>query len=337
MLEHEVVLFADDVMRAGQLAAALEASAYPKPGNVHRLSEYPHKRFEHFVAGSIAIGPALREAAIMGASVGLHQLGAGGVGVGRLVKRAVVDMVNWQRGGNTHLGTILLLVPLAAGAGLAFASGRRLEPQEVRRGAVEVVRGATVEDAVRVYEAIAIASPGGLGVFEGVAPDVADPAFEAKLRGRGLTLLKVMEEASRWDSVAYELSHGFEATFNIALPALQEALGKAGDLRLAIVQSYLLLLASRPDTFIARCVGTKAEPQASIPRAVEAGMRAAEEVMQMAREALELGGALSDRGLRRVEEMDRELKSRGEDYNPGSTADIVTAALFIAILCGERP
>ncbi|MEM4700342.1 MAG: triphosphoribosyl-dephospho-CoA synthase [Candidatus Nezhaarchaeales archaeon] len=331
------MLFADDVMRAGQLAAALEVSAYPKPGNVHRLSDYPHKRFEHFIAGSIAMGPALREAAVMGASVGLGQLEASGVGVGRLVKRAVVDVASWQRGGNTHLGAILLLVPLAAGAGLAFASRRGLGPQEVRRGAVEVMGASTVEDAVRVYEAVAIASPSGLGAVEGEAPDVADPCFEAKLREGGMTLLKVMEVASKWDDVAYELSHGFEATFNVALPALQEALERAGDLRLAIVQSYLSLLASRPDTFIARCVGARARPGEPIHRAVEAGMGAAEEVMRMAREALELGGALSRQGLRRLEEMDRELRLRGEDYNPGSTADIVTAALFVAILCGVRP
>lgn len=336
MIEHEVVLFADDVMRAGQLAAALEVSAYPKPGNVHRLSDYPHKRFEHFIAGSIAMGPALREAAVMGASVGLHQLEPGGVGLGRLVKRAVADVASWQRGGNTHLGAILLLVPLAAGAGFAFASGR-LEAQEVRRRAVELVEASTVEDAVRVYEAIAIASPGGLGTVEEGVPDVMDPSFEAKLREGGVTLLKAMEAASEWDSVAYELSHGFEATFSVALPALREALDRSGDLRLAIVQSYLALLASRPDTFIARCVGTKARPGEPIRRAVEAGMGAAEEVMRMARGALELGGALSREGLERLEEMDRVLKSRGEDYNPGSTADVVTAALFVAILLGARP
>jgi triphosphoribosyl-dephospho-CoA synthase len=333
--EHELVAFADEVMRAGQLAAALEASAYPKPGNVNRFSDRPPKRLEHFIAGSIALGPALREAAVMGASAGLYQVEVGGIGVGRLVKRAVADVARWQRGGNTHLGVALLFIPLAAGAGLTYARRGKVGLEGVREGAVEVMRGSTVEDAVEVYEAIALAKPSGLGVFEGEAPDIADPAFRGELASRGLTLLKVMEEASRWDDVARELAGGFEATFNLALPELLSVLRERGDLRLAVAQSYVKLLASRLDTFIARCVGVKVTQR--LPDAVEAGRWAAEEVRRMAEEALRLGGALTPEGVRALERMDAELKARGGDYNPGSTADIVAAALFVAIMCGARP
>jgi len=333
--EYGLVMFADDVMRAGQLAAALEVSAYPKPGNVHRLSDRPHKRFEHFIAGSVAIGPALREAAIMGASAGLCQIDLSGIGVGRLVRKAVADVARWHGGGNTHLGVALLFIPLAAGAGLSYARHGRLSSERIREGAVEVLRASTVDDAAEAYEAIALAKPSGLGVVEAGAPDVADPAFKAGLRASGLTLLRVMEEAARWDDVARELAYGYEATFNIALPELESTLRMAGDLRLAVAQSYVKLLAQRPDSFIARCVGVKSTPR--LPEAFEAGRGAAEEVMEMARRALSLGGALTPEGLRELERMDEELRARGEDYNPGSTADIVAAALFIAIVCGARP
>lgn len=192
-----------------------------------------------------------------------------------------------------------------------------------------------MEDAAEVYEAIALAEPSGLGSFEGEAPDVTDPTFRSKLASGGLTLLKVMEEASRWDDVARELAGGFEATFNLALPELLSVLRERGDLRLAIAQSYVKLLASRPDTFIARCVGVRFTQR--LPDAVEAGRRAAEEVARMAEEALRLGGALTAEGVEALERMDAELKARGSDYNPGTTADIVAAALFVAIMCGARP
>jgi len=334
-VEREVVFFADEVMMAGQLAALLEVSAYPKPGNVHRFSDHPHKRFEHFVAGSVALGPALREAAVMGASAGLYQIEPSEVGVGRLVKKAVVDVASWHRGGNTHLGMALLFIPLAAGAGLTYARRGKLRTEDIREGAVEVMENTTVEDASEVYEAIIIAKPSGLGVVEGEAPDVASPFFKAKLVEKGLTLVKVMEEASSWDDVARELSQGFEATFNIALPELEHTLKRTGDLRLAIVQSYLKLLASRPDSFISRCVGVRRV--SNLAEAVKAGRPAAEEVMQMAKRVLEAGGALTPEGLRMAEELDRELRSRGRDYNPGSTADITAAALFVELLCGVRP
>ncbi|MEM2622936.1 MAG: triphosphoribosyl-dephospho-CoA synthase, partial [Candidatus Nezhaarchaeales archaeon] len=57
---------ANDIMAKAQLAALLEVSAYPKPGNVHRLRDRWGKRFEHFVAGSVAIGPIVKEAFMRG-------------------------------------------------------------------------------------------------------------------------------------------------------------------------------------------------------------------------------------------------------------------------------
>jgi len=50
-------------MRAAQLAACLEVSGTPKPGNVHRAFDFPDTRFEHFLAGGVALGPATREVA----------------------------------------------------------------------------------------------------------------------------------------------------------------------------------------------------------------------------------------------------------------------------------
>ena len=335
-MEHGVALFADEVMRAAQLAAALEVSAYPKPGNVHRASDYPDKRFEHFIAGSVAMGPAIREAAVMGAAAGLHQVPLSEVGVGRLVKRAIAEVRSWHRGGNTHLGTVMLLVPLAVGAGLAYARRGSVEAGEVRRAAVEVMEATTHHDAAEVYEAILLADPSGLGeVGEVGAPDVRSPCFREELASRGLRLVDVMRASSSWDNVADELANGFNLTFNVALPELLSVYSATGDVNKATVQCYLKVLAERPDTFIARNVGLTYTRR--MPDAVWMGMERAREVSRMAREVLEAGGALTEEGLRRLREMDEELRRAGGLLNPGSTADVVAAALFIAILGGLRP
>ena len=123
---------ADDVMRCAQLAAAIEVCGWPKPGNVHRTVDFPDTRFEHFIAGAIALGPTMREAALKGMMVGLGKLEIDKVGVGKLVKSAVSDVNKWHKGGNTHLGVSLLFTPLAVAAGLTYSTNGRIEAEDLR-------------------------------------------------------------------------------------------------------------------------------------------------------------------------------------------------------------
>ncbi|MEM1607345.1 MAG: triphosphoribosyl-dephospho-CoA synthase, partial [Candidatus Bathyarchaeia archaeon] len=54
------------IRQRAELAAALEVSGWPKPGNVHRTRDHADARFEHFLAGSIALGPSTAAAALRG-------------------------------------------------------------------------------------------------------------------------------------------------------------------------------------------------------------------------------------------------------------------------------
>jgi triphosphoribosyl-dephospho-CoA synthase len=84
-----VVKTADDVMEAAQLAAILEVSATPKPGNVHRGADHLPTRFEHFLAGSVAIGTSMREAARRGQRAAAGRMRYSQIGIGNLTKKAV--------------------------------------------------------------------------------------------------------------------------------------------------------------------------------------------------------------------------------------------------------
>jgi triphosphoribosyl-dephospho-CoA synthase len=107
-------------------------------------------------------------------------------------------------------------------------------------------------------------------------------------------------------------------TFDIGLPALADALGDRLRPRDAVVELALLLLAAEPDTLIARKRG-----------AVAAGR-----VSAGARRALAAGGVRTARGRSALAGFDASLRRDGNALNPGTTADLVTAVLFVALLEG---
>ena len=86
----------------------------------------------------------------------------------------------------------------------------------------------------------------------------------------------------------------------------------------SIVQTYLSILAEVPDTQIRRINGPAV----------------AEDASQRAKRALKLGGVFSAQGREAVRELDRFLREEDDGLNPGTTADLVTASLFVALLSG---
>ncbi|MBX6315897.1 MAG: triphosphoribosyl-dephospho-CoA synthase [Isosphaeraceae bacterium] len=173
----------------------------------------------------------------------------------------------------------------------------------LREGVAAVLEGLTIEDARLVYRAIRLAQPGGLGTAS--EQDVATEPT--------VTLRDAMCLAADRDAIARQYANGFAEVFAIALPALQAALAAGEPLEAAIVTAYLTLLARVPDTLIARKLGPA--------MAAEASRRAAE--------ALEAG-----RTPEALAALDAWLRADGHARNPGATADLTTAALFVALRDG---
>ena len=273
-----------DVAAAGQLACLLEVSA-PKPGNVSPEHHFHDTRYEDFLASAVAIGPALSSAA-------QHPLGT-------TIRTAVEATRRWTKS-NTNLGIVLLLAPLARAA---------LRSEDtLRERLAEVLAETTVADAAQVYAAIRHAGPGGLGAS--AAEDVsATPT---------VTLQEAMALAADRDAVAREYVTDFALTFEVGVPAVranrEEGLGWTE----VAVETYLTLLASTPDTHIARKLG-QAEADAVSRRAME--VRAA-------------GGTRSAIGRKALAALDAELRDPRNRRNPGTTADLTCAALFVVILEG---
>lgn len=201
-------------------------------------------------------------------------------------------------GTNTNLGIILLCAPLIQAA---------LESSQALRPAVEdVLERTTVADAVLAYRAIRAAKPGGMGRV-GEADLSAEPE---------ISLRDAMVLARRRDLVAAQYACGYRLLFDEAVPALLEFQAKWGYASWSAVGVYLTLLGRYPDSLVAR----------------KRGVEEARKVSVQAAKLRELFAAAADPEQIRPKllEFDRRLKRDG--VNPGTTADLVAASLFIADL-----
>jgi triphosphoribosyl-dephospho-CoA synthase len=196
---------------------------------------------------------------------------------------------------NTNLGILLLLAPLAA-----------VPPgEELRSGLACVLDGLDVEDARDVYRAIRLAAAGGLG--EVPNQDV--------LQEPTMTLREVMTLAADRDLIALQYVNGFHEVFTCGVPVLRASLRGAGVLETSIIECHLRLMALRPDSLIAR----------------KRGRAEAEEASRKAQQVLVQGWPRSEAGRVGLQAFDAWLCSEGHSRNPGTTADLVTACLFVLL------
>ena len=301
-----------------QLAIMLEVSA-EKPGNVSFTSSFEGTRVEHFLASAVAAGPTFQEAAYLGTSVAEKRLDVGKVGLGELIKDCAVDVNAWQNGGNTILGTVMLLVPIAVAAGMTpMKRGYVLDFSKMRKNLDLAVKSTSAWDSVRLYEAVDIANPSGLGDAPDL--DVTDPASKKRLLKENVSLFDVFKIASAYDDICYEWVNNYPITFDLAYPYLMKQL-ESKPLNTAVIHTFLKILSERPDTFIARKVGKEK----------------AREVSVEAKAVLELGGLETDKGKKSLAEFDKKLRLKGNTCNPGTTADLTAAALALCTLSGYRP
>ena len=212
----------------------------------------------------------------------------------RGVGRTVLDGVIATRrvvGSNTNLGILLLLAPLCA-----VPDGMNLTA-----GVAQVLDDLTPEDARWVYEAIRMAGPGGIG-----AVDQADVVGAAPR-----CLREAMALAASRDTVACQYATSFQHVFEVAsrLETLPPPLDQA------IVTAHLEQMAHEPDTLIAR----------------KCGPLIAEEARGRAERVLATGWPDSFESREAFDAFDRWLREDGHRRNPGTSADLIAAGLYVAL------
>lgn len=212
--------------------------------------------------------------------------------LGNLILSGVRDVKSAHSGGNTHLGTLMLFIPTAAAAGRCLA--KRISLKEGLQAHVkEVLSATTLEDSLSFYDAVKASGAGG------IKPSLDEPR---------MPFLELMKLSSRVDRVAEELYSGMRLTFDFSVPALSHAYSKSDNLGAAVLRTYLIILSEFPDSLIAK----------------KAGAKKSGEVSKLAQDVLSGDVSLAD--------FDSHLRSEGNVRNPGTTADLTSAALFVSFL-----
>ena len=136
---------------------------------------------------------------------------------------------------NTNLGILLLCAPLAVAAELPQPDGTSLQAR-LR----QVLAQFDATDTAHVFQAIAAASPGGLG--DDNKSDVKRPP------PLNITLLDAMAIASHRDLIAQEYVSGFERIFALHTHEFTPRIAQGWSALDAIARVYLHALARIPDT-----------------------------------------------------------------------------------------
>lgn len=264
-------------------ACEIELRAF-KPGNVSVHSSGHDMTADDFRRSAQASAPHLCDERL---ALGEKILGA-------------IRATNETVGCNTNLGIVLLAAPLIQ------ACHFEKKNNSLRENLRQVLDTTTVEDADRVYQAIRIAAPGGLG--ESPEQDVrAAPQ---------VNLLEAMRIAAARDRIAYQYANCYADVFDFAIPSYDTALSRWGIKEWAAVAVFVKLLKRIPDSHVERKFGARftrmvTERMTMVDRALSDSIRP-EQTLQL------------------LQDVDAEFKSAG--INPGTTADLTVACLLAARL-----
>ena len=191
--------------------------------------------------------------------------------------------------------------------GLVATSKVQVAPGASLRDSLRhVLAGLSIADAEAAYAAIRLASPGGLG--EAPEQDVA--------RSPTVSLRKAMQLAADRDAIASEYVTDYAITFGIGQPAFGAARAGGASLREAALACFLAILAEVPDSLIGRKCGREtalvvSREAAAILRETRRGSTARAEVLAA---------------------FDASLRNESNSLNPGTTADLTAASIFVHLL-----
>ena len=285
---------ANEIAKIAQIASALEVSGYPKPGNVHRTRDYSDMVFEDFIISGIVIGDTIREACT--------DVDVENPKLGKYILQAVAETDKWIKN-NTNLGIVMMITPIAVAAAISDSF------DDIRENVKVVMGNTSVDDACDLYDAINIADAGGMGDQDEY--DVASDNAKNELRENSQTMYDVLKISAPWDMLAREMTSDMPAVFEIGYPTYHE-LTQEKSKNEACVLTFLTILSQVPDTLISRKYGSDE----------------ALKVSMMVRDLLNLRDE-PDFAEKLKEFDDFLFKNK---LNPGTTADLTAASIFVSYL-----
>ncbi len=209
---------------------------------------------------------------VVAANITAEELVRTELSIAQRMRRAVLK-TRATTGTNVNLGIVLLLGPL--------------------------VDNRLWNDGAIIFDCIRLAGAGGLETVDSM--DVHQSTGPVDLKA-------AMVLAADRDDIAKQYATEFSDLLENLVPVVRESISHATDTLAGIATAHLRILASRPDSLIAR----------------KNGNAIAQDVMSRA--AVAFAGDDDDR-----RQFDAHLRSDAHRLNPGTTADLIAASLFILL------
>ncbi len=195
-------------------------------------------------------------------------------------------------GTNVNLGILLLLGPLVE-ADLSGSSAGW--PAAIRN----VLRSLDDEGGKQIFSAIATATPGGLGSVE---------SNDVNTTTGPVDIVRAMAQAADRDRIALQYATNFDDLITNVIPIVRDSILASGDILTGVSRAHLRLLAIEPDSLIARKCGS-------------------DFALQVRDRAAKINIDDQDQ----IERFDQWLRADGHRRNPGTTADLIAASLYIIL------
>lgn len=220
------------------------------------------------------------------------------VRVGQAILNAVQE-THARTGTNVNLGIVLLLAPLAA------------VPQELKLadGIEDILKGIDLSQTELIYEAIQLAQAGGMGQVE--AEDVSQQPT--------MPIQQAMQLAADRDLIARQYVNNYHDVLDSGCSLFLRWINQEPDWELAIIGLQLELMSRQPDSLIARKCGDSVANESQIK----------------AQKILQADWPTADEAWVKLEQFDFWLRSDDHRRNPGTTADLIAAILFVVIRDGD--
>ena len=209
--------------------------------------------------------------------------------------KASIDVV----GCNTNLGIILLCSPIVEA--IYLDNEHKLQQNNLKK----VIDRIDLKQTKTIYKAINLANAGGMGL-----KDKFD--LNAK-KSSDFTLSEAMNFASSYDYIANEYTNYFNNIINTISLNWRNYFKLMGNAECATTATFLKLISSNPDSLIARKYG------------LDTAIEVSGKFKALSDDYCELKNPniINNKLLL----LDSELKIQG--LNPGTTADVVVASIFI--------
>ncbi|MFX1484045.1 MAG: triphosphoribosyl-dephospho-CoA synthase [Promethearchaeota archaeon] len=301
----------------GQLSILLEASS-PKPGNVNRQMGFSDTDYRHFLASASLMARGLYSSAVKGISLAQGEINPSQVHLGEIIHQCASDTFTGINRRNTILGTILLYVPLVVSCAAAVKQDGKFSVETLAGWSKVIVDNTSVEDTLNLYKAFHLARSTSPRYNESASWTEAHSRYDIdnkdvfkNIKEDELTLRTLFQMSSEVDEISNEWANQFSLTLKKVYPYLNKVTDDLENLEEGIVQTFIWLLSLRPDGLIKK----------------KAGEKRAEEVRSLAEKIMAAWNQRSE-PVDVMVKLDRELRKEGNLLNPGTTADIVSAAIL---------